>query len=76
MRNRRVLLCLPKQPSENALALARAVKAALSATYQVRLQLEDGSEDFDDDATPVDSPIGGPLVLRIEDPPDGGERTM
>lgn len=74
MRNRRVLLCLPETPSEDVLALARAVKAALLKTYDVRLKLAD--EDFDDDETPVASPLHQPLVLRIEEPPDGGERTM
>lgn len=74
MRSRRVLLCLPETPSEDALALAREVKAALQRTHQVRLQLAD--EDFEDDETPVDSPHNQPLVLRIEEPPDGGERTM
>jgi len=74
MRSRRVLLCLPETPSEDVLALAREVKAALQRTHQVRLKLAD--EDFDDDETPVESPLNQPLVLRIEEPPDGGERTM
>lgn len=71
MRHRRVLLCLPETPSEVALALARDVKAALEVKYQVRLQT--AGLDFDDDATPVDAPHNQPLVLRIEEPPDGGE---
>lgn len=74
MRNRRVLLCLPETPSEDVLAFAREVKAALQRTRDVRLKLAD--EDFDDDETPVDSPNNQPLILRIEEPPDGGERTM
>ncbi len=74
MHPRRVLLCLPEHPSDDVLALAREVKAALSTTRSVRLRLE--GEDFDDDATPVEAPHLQPLVLRIEEPPDGGERTM
>lgn len=76
MRSRRVLLCLPEQASEDALELARTIKAAIGASYQVRLHLAGVDEAFDDDETPVDSPRGGPLVLRIEQPPDGGEGTM
>ncbi len=74
MRSRRVLLCLPETPSKDVLALAREVKAALQRTRQVRLRLAD--EDFEDDETPVESPHNQPLVLRIEEPPDGGEGTM
>ena len=74
MRHRRVLLCLPETPSEDVLTLAREVKAALQRTHQVRLKLAD--EDFEDDETPVESPLNQPLVLRIEEPPDGGEGTM
>jgi len=74
MRTRRVLLCLPETPSEDVLALARAVKAALSANYQVRLRLAD--EAFDDDVTPVDTPLKLPLVVTIKEPSDDGERTM
>lgn len=73
MRTRRVLLCLPELPSEEALELARTVKAALNRHYQVRLRLDE--EDFDEDVTPVDVPVHQPLILRIEDPPDGGEGT-
>ncbi len=73
---RRVLLCLPEPTTEDALELARAVKAALSSTYQVRLQTLDG--DFDEDVTPIEDPRHQPLLLRIEEqkPPDGGEGTM
>lgn len=71
MRFRRVLLCLPEHASQAAHELAREVKAALSRTRQVRLQVE--GEAFDDDETPVDGPNHKPLVLRIEEPPDGGE---
>jgi hypothetical protein len=74
MRSRRVLLCLPESPSQDVLTLAREVKAALQRTHHVRLKLAD--EDFDDDETPVEFPNKPPLVLRIEEPPDGGERTM
>ena len=74
MRYRRVLLCLPEQASEDALALAREVKAALAAKFQVRLHI--AGEDFDDDETPVDSPNHQPLVIKIEEPPDGGEGTI
>jgi hypothetical protein len=74
MRNRRVLLCLPETPSEDVMALARAVKAALSVNYQVRLRLAD--EAFDDDVTPVDTPHNQPLVVTIKEPSDDGERTM
>lgn len=78
MRSRRVLLCLPETPSQDVLALAREVKAALQRTHQVRLKLADEGfdEDFDEDETPVEFPNKPPLVLRIEEPPDGGERTM
>ena len=74
MRNRRVLLCLPETPSEDVLALARAVKAALSMNYQVRLKL--ANEDFDSDVTPVDTPLKQPLVVSIKEPSDDGERTI
>jgi hypothetical protein len=74
MRSRRVLLCLPETPSEDVLALAREVKAALQRTHHVRLKLAD--EDFDDDETPVEFPNKPALVLRIEEPSDDGERTM
>lgn len=74
---RHVLLCLPERPSEDVLELARTVKAALGSKYRVRLRLAgEVEEDFDDDTTPVDSPFGEPLVVRIEQPPDGGEGTM
>lgn len=69
MRNRRVLLCLPEPASEDVLALAREVKAALAAKYQVRLHI--AGEDFDSDVTPVDTPLKQPLIVRIEAPPDG-----
>lgn len=71
MRARRVLLCLPEKASREVLALAQAVKAALLDDYQVRLQL--AGEDLDDDETPVDGVFRQPLILRIEEPPDGGE---
>ncbi len=74
MGHRRVLLCLPETPSEDVLALARAVKAALSADYQVRLRLAD--EDYDGDVTPVDTPLNQPLVISIKEPSDDGERPM
>jgi hypothetical protein len=74
MRNRRVLLCLPETPSEDVLAVARVVKAALSANYQVLLKL--ANEDFDDDVTPVDTPLKQPLVVSIKEPSDDGERPM
>lgn len=76
MRVRRVLLCLPELASEEVLELARTVKAALGMKYQVRLHIDGEEDNFDDDATPVDSIGGEPLVIRIEQPPDGGERTM
>ncbi len=71
MRTRRVLLCLPELPSEEALELARTVKAVLRPTYDVRLQLV--GEAFDEDVTPVDLPNNQPLILRIEEPSDDGE---
>jgi hypothetical protein len=74
MRPRRVLLCLPEGASADALALAHAVKTALTSDYQVRLQL--AGESFDDDDTPVEGVYKQPLVLRIEDPPDGGEGSV
>jgi len=65
MRRRRVLLCLPEQPSEDVLMLARTVKAALIAEFQVRLRLSD-ELDENDDLTPVDGrPNELPLVIRI-----------
>lgn len=70
MPNRRVLLYLPETPSEGVLALARDLKAALAAKYQVRLH--PAGEDFDDDVTPVVTPLNQPLILRIEEPPDVG----
>ena len=76
MRRRRVLLCLPERPSNDVLALAEAVKAVLvqRATYPVRFYPTVVDED-DDERTPVDIRFGeSPLVLRIEEPPDGGER--
>lgn len=75
MRSRRVLLCLPELASEDALTLAREVRAALGGRYDVRLRLAD-EEDFDEDTTPVEAPTHQPLILRIEDPSDDGERTM
>jgi hypothetical protein len=75
MRRRRVLLCLPERPSEDVLALAEAIKAvtALRPTYPVRFY-PSVVDETDDDRTPVDIQFGTkPLVLRIEDPPDGGE---
>jgi len=74
MRLRRVLLCLPERPSKDALALARAIKAALSDTHQIRLHLAGGN--FDDDETPVEALHKQPLILKVEDPPDGGEGTV
>jgi len=66
MRPRRVLLCLPDQPSEEILEVARTVKAALSMTFQVRYLL-DGETD-DDELTPVDNPLYDvPIVLRISE---------
>jgi hypothetical protein len=65
-----VLLCLPEQSSEEVLTLARAIKAALSSQYQVRLRLAD-ELDEDDELTPVDGrPNELPLVLRISEGED------
>ena len=69
MRPRRVLLCLPEQPSELLLEVAREVRAVLSRTRSVRLRLGDN----DDDVTPIEAPQHQPLIIRIEEPPDGGE---
>lgn len=74
MRNRRVLLCVPEHASEDVLAVAREVKAALAGKYQVRLHT--AGKDFDSDVTPVDTPHKLPLVIKIEEPPDGGEGTI
>lgn len=71
MRHRRVLLCLPERASEAILALAREVKGALAPKYQVRLYI--AGEDYDADVTSVDTPHKLPLVIKIEEPPDGGE---
>jgi hypothetical protein len=67
MRHRRVLLCLPEQSSEEVLAVARTVKAALATEFQVRLLLEGEQEDEDDELTPVDNPLEQPVVIRISD---------
>ena len=75
MRRRRVLLCLPERPSEDALALAEAIKAVttLRPTYPIRF-LASIDDDEDAERTPIDIKFGSkPLVLRIEEPPDGGE---
>jgi hypothetical protein len=66
-RRRRVLLCLPEQSSEEVLAVARTVKAALATEFQVRLLLEGEQEDEDDELTPVDNPLEQPIVIRISD---------
>lgn len=73
MRRHRVLLSLPKTPSVAALALAEDLKAALSPKYQVRLHR--AGEDFDNDVTPVDTPLKQSLIVKIEAPPDGGKGT-
>ena len=77
MRHRRILLCLPDQPSEEVLAVARIVKAALTAQFQVRLLLADDVDEDDDELTPVDNPsLEQPIVLQITEggitPPAGG----
>lgn len=75
MRRRRVLLCLPDHPSEDVLALAQAIKTTLERQRpsSTRFHLE---ESDDDDKTPVEIVLDeNPLVLRIEEPPDGGERS-
>jgi hypothetical protein len=65
MRHRRVLLCLPDQPSEEVLTVARTVKAALAARFQVRLRLPNEVEE-DDELTPVDNPLlDQPIVIRV-----------
>jgi len=65
----RILLCLPDQPTEEVLAVARTVKAALSVEFQVRLLLADETDEWDDeDLTPVDNPLHDrPIVLRISE---------
>ena len=73
---RRVSLRLPENPSGDLIAFARAVQAALRASFQVRITY---AEDvYDPDKTPADMALPLPLVLHIEDPnaPDGADRTM
>lgn len=76
MRHRRVLLCLPELASEDALALARAIRAALGTRYDVRLRLNEEEQEFDEDSTPVEGSSHQPLIIKIEDPSDDGERAM
>jgi hypothetical protein len=65
---RRVILCLPDQPSEKVLAVARTIRESLSRQFQVRLRLADEFDDEDDELTPVDNPIHDlPIVLRISE---------
>jgi hypothetical protein len=67
------MLCLPEQSSEEILAIARTVKAALAAKFQVRLRIEGVEEDEDDELTPVDNPLEQPIVIRIA---EDEERTV
>jgi hypothetical protein len=70
MRLRLVTLRLPELPSDNVLALARAIKASLARQYSVRLQLADEAEDEyeDDERTPVDFPPNQTsLVIRLDE---------
>lgn len=71
---RRVQLVVDKDPTEDMLELARAVKAALAGRYVVHVRTSDEDDEYQDgDRTPVDFHAReAPLIIRIGE----GEPTL